>query len=177
MGCRRTVDGMTPEQRAARRAANLDEATARLTVADTVGLALRDHRRRLGLSQRGYAAMRGWSASRVARLETGAGRFALGDVLEALDGTGFDLALVRRRGGDTSAPEVVDPGSWSETELVARVRDGSRRFPAHHETHAVVNPPSWWWHREFFRGLGPEPEWYAPRPAQVPWALPRDDIA
>jgi hypothetical protein len=168
---------MTPEQRLASRAADIDDAVARLTVADTVGLALRDHRRRLGLSQRAYAAMRGWSASHVARLETGAGRFALGDVVEALDGTGFSLALVRRREGEAGAGEVVDPGSWSETELVARVRHGSRRFPAHHDTHAVVNPPSWWWHREFFRGLGPEPQWYAPRPGQPPWALPPDDAA
>ncbi|WP_147064682.1 helix-turn-helix domain-containing protein [Knoellia locipacati] len=166
---------MTPEQRAAKRAADLDEATARLTVAGTVGLALRDHRRRLGLSQRAYAAMRGWPASRIARLETGAARFALGDVVEALDGTGFGLALVRHRDGDAGAAEVVGSGSWSETELVARVRDGSRRFPARHETHAVVDPPNWWWHREFFRGLVPEPQWYAPRPAQAPWALPRDD--
>lgn len=168
---------MTPEQRAASRAADIDDAVARLTVGDTVGLALRDHRRRLGLSQRAYSAMRGWSASRVARLETSAERFTLDDVVEALDGTGFSLDLVRRRGDDPTVAEVVQPDSWSETELVARVRDDSRRFPAHHETHAAVNPPNWWWHREFFRGLGPEPQWYAPRPGQAPWALPRDDVA
>jgi hypothetical protein len=113
---------MTPEQRAARRLADVARAAARLTVADSVGLALRDHRRRLGLSQRAYAAMRGWSASRAARLETGAERFALADIVEALDGTGFGLALVQRREGDASAGEVVEPGSWSETELVERAR-------------------------------------------------------
>ena len=120
--------------------------------------------------------MRGWSPSHVARLETGAGRFALRDVVEALDGSGFGLGLVRLPEDGSSAAEVVEPGSWSETELVARVRDGSRRFPAHHETEAVINPPNWWWHREFFRGLGPQPEWYAPRPSREPWARPRDDV-
>lgn len=128
------------------------------------------------MSQRAYAAMRAWSVSRIARLETTAGRFALDDVIEALDGTGFGIALVRWCPDGSSAPEIVGPASWPETELVARVRDGSRRFPAHHETRAVINPPSWWWHREFFRGQGPEPEWYAPRPAEAARAQP-DDVA
>jgi transcriptional regulator with XRE-family HTH domain len=155
---------MTPEQRAARRVADKEAAASRLTVADSVGLALRAHRRRLGLSQRAYAAVRGRSASHIARLETGAGRYSLTDVVEALEDTGFALALVRQVESDPLGAEIVDPSSWPETELVARVRDGSRRFPAHHETQAVINPPNWWWHREFFVGLGPEPEWYAPRP-------------
>lgn len=168
---------MTPEQRAARRAADVDAATQRLTVADSVGLALRDHRRRLGLSQRAYAAMRLWSLSRIARLETSAGRFTLDDVVEALAGTGFGIALVRHGDDDSRAAEVVEPASWPETELVARVRDGSRRFPAHHETRAVINPPNWWWHREFFHGKGPEPEWYAPRPVDAPATVPDDGVA
>ena len=168
---------MTPEQEAERRAADIDRATARLTVADSVGLALRDHRRRLGLSQRAYAAWRGWSATRIARLETGSGRFPLDDIVRALEGTGFGLALVRKGEGDSSTVEVVEPGSWPETELTARVRDGSRRFPAHHETRAVTNPPNWWWHREFFHGLGPEPQWFAPRPTREPWERPGDDVA
>ena len=172
----RTVEGMTPEQRASRRAADADAAAGRLTLADAVGLALRDHRRRLGSSQRAYAAMRAWSVSRIARLETTAGRFALDDVIEALDGTGFGIALVRRGPDGSPATEVVDPASWPETELVARVRNGSRRFPAHHETRAVINPPNWWWHREFFHGHAPEPRWYAPRPTDESRAQP-DDVA
>ena len=168
---------MTPEQQAARRAADIDRAADSLTIADSVGLALRDHRRRLRLSQRAYAAMRGWSASHIARLETGAGRYALDDLVQALEGTGFGLALVRQGEGDSSAAEIVTPASWPETELVARVRDGSRRFPAHHETRAVTNPPNWWWHREFFHGVGPEPRWYAPRPTGAPWARPGNDVA
>ncbi|MFW5468594.1 helix-turn-helix domain-containing protein [Knoellia sp. CPCC 206435] len=168
---------MTPEQHAAQRAADIDRATGSLTVADSVGLALRDHRRRLGLSQRAYAAMRGWSASYIARLETGSGRYALDDLVEALEGTGFYLALVQRGEGASAAAEIVEPASWPETELVARVRDGSRRFPAHHETRAVTNPPNWWWHREFFHGVGPEPRWYAPRPTESPWPGTGDDVA
>lgn len=167
---------MTPEQQAARRAADIDRATRRLTIADSVGLALRNHRRRLRLSQRAYAAMRGWSASHIARLEAGSGRFALEDIVQSLEGTGFGLALVWLGDGDSSAAEVVDPGSWPETELVARVRDGSRRFPAHHDTRAVMNPPQWWWHREFFHGVGPEPQWYAPRPIPESPARPGDDV-
>lgn len=165
----RTVEVMTPDQRAARRAADIDEAVHRLRLSDSVGLALRDHRRRLGLSQRAYAAVRDRSASHIARLETGAGRFALDDVVEALDGTGFTIALVRCGQDDPAALEVVEPGSWPETELVARVRDGSRRFPAHHDTRPVTNPPGWWWHREFFSGRGPEPQWYAPRTPRTAW--------
>lgn len=72
---------------------------------------------------------------------------------------------------------VVEPDSWPLTELLARVRDGSRRFPAHHDTQAVVNPPRWWWHREFFAGKGPEPEWYAPRPAPTESTEPGQEAA
>jgi len=159
---------MTPEQREAQRAAELDSAIRTLTLADAVGLALRDHRRRLRLSQRAYAAVRSRPPSTIARLESSAGRFSLDDVVEALSGTGFALALVQP--GDiadqASAATIVMPASWPVTELLARVRDGSRRFPAHHDTQAVINPPIWWWHREFFVGKGPEPKWYAPRPGR-----------
>ena len=156
---------MTPEQRAARRATDLLAAVETLTLAGSVGLALRDHRRRLGLSQRAYAAVRAWSASRAARLESDAGRFSLDDVIEALEGTSFGLALVALPPDGSSPAHVVDAGTWRESELIARVRDGSRRFPAHHEVEAVDNPPRWWWHREFFvHGFRNEPEWYARRP-------------
>ena len=157
---------MTPERRAAQRKADLDDAVRTLTVADAVGLALRDHRRRLGLSQRAYAAVRGRPPVAIARLESAAGSLRLDDVVDALEGTGFAMALVTCADSDAGvAAAVVPPASWPVTELLARVRDGSRRFPAHHETKAVVNPPRWWWHREFFVGKGPEPQWYAPRPA------------
>ncbi|MFC7487510.1 helix-turn-helix domain-containing protein [Knoellia sp. CPCC 206453] len=171
---------MTPERRAAIRQAELDDAVRRLTVADAVGLALRAHRRRLGLSQRAYAAVRGRPPVAIARLESSAGSLRLDDVVEALEGTGFALALVTRADSDagTVAATVVEPGSWPLTELLARVRDGSRRFPAHHDTEAVINPPKWWWHREFFVGKGPEPQWYAPRPTPGRGGSPeQEDVA
>ncbi|WP_353952837.1 hypothetical protein V6K52_05195 [Knoellia sp. S7-12] len=150
---------MTPQQREAKRQADLDDAVRRLTVADAVGLALRDHRRRLRLSQRAYAAWRGRPPSSIARLEPAAGSLRLDDVVEVLEGTGYTVALVARADGDEEGAmaTVVDPGSWPVTELLARVRDGSRRFPAHHETESVINPPRWWWHREFFVGKGQSP--------------------
>lgn len=168
---------MTPQQRAARKAAELAAAIAALTLGDAVGMALRDHRRRLGLSQRAYATLRDMAASTIARLECSAGRFSLNEISTALEGTGFALALIRVTDprGTNSVSAIVEPGSWPETELLARVRDGSRRFPAHHDTRAVTNPPNWWWHREFFVGKGPEPQWYAPRPGSVHTTGPRPD--
>ncbi|KGN38353.1 helix-turn-helix domain-containing protein [Knoellia subterranea] len=171
---------MTPEQQEERRRADLATAIKEMTVARMVGLALRDHRRRLGLSQRAYAAMRERSPSVIARLESAAGRFQLDDIVEALDGTGFALALVRcadEQAGESGSPTIVEPSSWSETELLARIRNGSRRFPAHHDTRAVINPPNWWWHREFFVDKGPEPLWYAPRPSPARPDDPTEDAA
>lgn len=172
---------MTPEQRAEQQQVDLAAAIQRLTVADAVGLALRDHRKRLGLSQRAYAQVRGKPPSLIARLECSAGRFHLDALVEALLGTGFELSLVRLGDGDPDVDEatIVEPDSWPVTELLARVRDGSRRFPAHHETQSVVNPPAWWWHREFFGRArpGPEPQWYAPRPTPTPPECDEPDAA
>ncbi|PRY57525.1 hypothetical protein BCF74_11537 [Knoellia remsis] len=171
---------MNPDQLNDKITAELEQAASRLTVADAVGLALRDHRRRLGLSQRAYAAMRHLGASTVARLETMAGVFRLDTVVGALDGTGYSLAVVRLGEGESGElAAVVQPTDWSTTELLARVRGDSRRFPAHHETMPVTFPPRWWWHREFFTNAGPEPRWYAPRPPRtsLPTAQPDEDEA
>ncbi len=161
-------------------ARQLARARARLSVADEVGLALRDHRRALGLSQRAYAASRGLSRAMLARLEAGAGRMSLDTVVSALDGTGFELRVtfdeppptVPEAAGSASArsvrpsappPDVgVPPEAWLPTDLVARVRGGSRRFPAHRVVEPVVNPPMWWWMHEFFSGPTEQPQWYAP---------------
>jgi hypothetical protein len=119
----------------------------------------------------------------LARLEAGAGRMSLDTVVGALEGTGFVLRVgfdplppqpsgaAADEEGDTAArvesspvsPAVgVPPEAWQATDLVARVRGGSRRFPAHRKVHAVVNPPTWWWMHEFFNGPSEEPQWYAP---------------
>lgn len=164
-------------------APHLARARARLTVSDEVGLALRAHRRALGLSQRSYAASRGLSRAMLARLEAGAGRMSLETVVDALQGTGFVLRVgfdplppqpsgaaaegaVGQVGEADELPfapvDTVPPEAWQPTDLVARVRGGSRRFPAHRKVHAVVNPPTWWWMHEFFNGPTEEPQWYAP---------------
>lgn len=164
-------------------APQLARARTRLTVSDEVGLALRAHRRSLGLSQRRYAASRGLSRAMLARLEAGAGRMSLDTVVDALQGTGFVLRvgfdpLPPQPSGAAAEDEVtpatdtaelpiapvdtVPPEAWQPTDLVARVRGGSRRFPAHRTVHAVVNPPTWWWMHEFFNGPAEEPQWYAP---------------
>lgn len=163
-----------PQLRRARRA---------LTVADEVGLALRAHRRRLGMSQRAYASARGISRAMLARLEAGAGRMSLDAVMEVLEGTGFTLIVTvfgddpdptpeggaaalavacAGEGAQAVLPPRVRPEVWAPTDLVARVRGGSRRFPAHREVLAVTNPPMWWWLHEFFNGPSEEPKWYAP---------------
>lgn len=159
-------------------AAELLEARATLTLGDEVGLALRATRRRLRLSQRAYAALRGWSTSRLARLESGAERLRLGDVVDALEGTEYRLALCRRPVTGPSPPSPgtpspagaalpvpVPPDAWPRAELLARVRDGGRRFPGHRDTEQIDFPPGWWWNTEATRIGTVPPHWSAP----VPW--------
>ena len=175
----------------------LARARARLTVADEVGLALRDHRRALGLSQRAYASSRGLSRAMVARLEAGAGRMSLDTVVLALEGTGFELrvtfddppprtpgaaeAVPSTSAQESASPEDVgiSPQVWLPTDLVARVRGGSRRFPAHRVVLPVTDPPTWWWLHEFFSGPTEKPEWYAPEehkyPSYADWDSTADD--
>ena len=165
-------------------AAELLHARRTLTVADEVGLALRAHRHGLGTSQRAYARLRGWSKGHGARLEAAAGRLRLDDVTEALRGTGLVLALCRdpsedpphqpapAAGRPTSGPAPgpapgpvpVRPEDWPRSELVARVRDGSRRFPGHHTAEQVTYPPGWWWASEATTAGSRAPHWTARRP-------------
>lgn len=172
----------------------LARARAGLTVSDEIGLALRAHRRALGLSQRRYAASRGLSRAMLARLEAGAGSMSLDTVVEALRGTGFTLRVgmtptpPRPTGAaqldeEVAAKDLADddaarcvelsragpqpcehvpPGAWDPTDLIARVRGGSRRFPAHRDVLAVADPPLWWWIHEFFNGPTEKPQWYSP---------------
>lgn len=98
------------------------EGRRTLRLADEIGLALRAHRRALGLSQRRYAEHRGWGRGRVGRLETQAGRLTLDDVLDALEGTPFRLYL---------GPAPSQPAA---TEVLALDR-GVRRLTSHRATH------------------------------------------
>ncbi len=191
-------------------AAEVLSARESLQLADEVGLALRADRQRLGLSQRAYAARRGWTLATVIRLESAAGAMKLGDVDAALEETPFQLCLCHRPPTDdlgptaptapdppaaadgepapapapapaspTSAPSTtparptvptepptphpVHPAYWPRAELVARVRGGSRRFPAHHVTEQVGEAPPWWWYAESSRAGSVSPDWYAPQ--------------
>ena len=105
---------------------------------------------------------------------------SLDTVVSALEGTGFELRVTfddpppTVPEGAASAlsgsvrqcappPDVgIPPETWLPTDLVARVRGGSRRFPAHRVVEPVVNPPMWWWMHEFFSGPTEQPQWYAP---------------
>ena len=172
----RDSDQLTPVQRSA-----LERARQNLDVHAEVGLALRDHRRRLRMSRRAYARFRGLHRSMVARLEAGRGDVSLEAAVDALRGTGFALFVgvadepSGPRPGGAAAPADETPAAamgpsprrlaasaWEATDLVARVRGGGRRFPAHRRVRPVSMPPPWWWVHEFFAGPREEPQWYAP---------------
>lgn len=123
-------------------------------ISQQVGLALRGHRRELGQSQRAYAETRGMSRSQLARMEHEAAGLKLGDVAEALDGTGYCLAVVPMG----ATPDV----EWDPTDLEARTRDG-RRFPANRTVRRSRFGPNWWMYHEVLgsRGCGPRPRWTA----------------
>jgi hypothetical protein len=162
-------------------ARELLRARATLHLGTEVGLALRADRRRLGLSQRGYAEHRGRTPSAVARLETAALDMKVADVVAALEGTPFMLCLCHRPVTEPAAadalpapraastePRPVHPAFWPRAELIARVRGGRRRFPAHHEAAQVSSGPPWWWDAESTRAGAKPPNWYAPRLRRLP---------
>ena len=125
-----------------------------LGVAEQVGLALRGHGRELGPSQRAYAAARGMSRSQLARMEHDASGMKLGDVADALEGTGYCLAVV-----PVDATPDMD---WDPTDLEARTRDG-HRFPANRLVKPSKYGPYWWVYHEMMGTgrCGPKPVWTA----------------
>ena len=127
------------------------QARESLTVGQSVAMALRAHRGALREGQREYAARRGWSSAHQARLERHPDDRKLGQVVAALEGTGFRLGLLRGPAGDEPAPE-----SWPTSELLARDAAG-RRLPAHVVVHRSSEAPSWYLVRHGF--WGPDPEW------------------
>ena len=198
-------------------AAEVLSARASLRLGDEIGLAFRAERQRLGLSQRAYAAHRGWTLGTVIRLESAADAMKLGDVDAALADTAFQLCLChrppaaepgaaalpapdspdaadhtdpishpsapdgaaaprtapasgRRRPGQRPStaptPQPVHPAYWPRAELIARVRGGRRRFPAHHVTEQIGTGPPWWWYAESSRAGTVMPDWYAPQYTQ-----------
>ena len=195
-------------------AAEVLSARASLRLGDEIGLAFRAERQRLGLSQRAYAAHRGWTLGTVIRLESAADAMKLGDVDAALADTAFQLCLCHRPPAaepgaaalpapdspdptdpishpsapdgataphdrtnerqtppgatpDTApTPQPVHPAYWPRAELIARVRGGRRRFPAHHVTEQIGTGPPWWWYAESSRAGTVMPDWYAPQYTQ-----------
>jgi len=192
-------------------AAEVLSARASLRLGDEIGLAFRAERQRLGMSQRAYAAHRGWTLGTVIRLESAADALKLGDVDSALADTAFQLCLCHRppdgepgaaalptpdpvgldtppsepegatppqnrAGGrqppratppdDNPWPQPVHPAYWPRAELIARVRGGRRRFPAHHVTEQIGTGPPWWWYAESSRAGTVAPHWYAPQYTQ-----------
>ncbi|USQ76631.1 VOC family protein [Ornithinimicrobium cryptoxanthini] len=130
--------------------ARLETATG---VVETIALVMRRLRHDEGLSQRAYALRRGWSKSFQARLESCAQNLMLRDVVDALTGTGFVLALLPD--GD---PSVGAVDGWSTPELIARDR-GGRRFPAAREVQRATRPPTWWWWKHSTNSMVGQPEW------------------
>lgn len=120
-----------------------------------VGLALRADRRRRGQSQRAYAAERRLNRDALARAEVDAGAIRLDQLLEMLDGTGYQLAVLP---ADADRPPV----DWDRTDVEATTRSGSR-FPPHRRVRESPGGPMWWWYHEVMgrRGSGPEPSWTA----------------
>lgn len=157
-------------------AAELLTARDELTVARGVGLALRADRRASGDSQRAYAERRGWSKTHQHRLETNAASLRLGQVMDALQATGYELAIAReneelpvQNGPDA---QLVGPGrrvwptDWPDHELIGRDRAG-RRFPADREIRRVSSLPNWWIWRHATDIRAAKPTWTAS-------PLPRD---
>lgn len=158
-------------------ARELLHARERIDLSGLVGMAMRSHRRELGLPQRAYALMRGWSKTRQARLEACAEALKMGTVRQALEGTGFRLALVHdgppfehacgaqspaADSADTSRPSTVCVEEatvlqFIDSELIARDA-ADRRFPAGRSVRRTRNPPKWWVDRYATRGAV-EPEW------------------
>ena len=152
-------------------ATQLLTARRTLTLADHIGLALRAHRHHLRQSQRAYAARRHWTQTHVARLETTADTQRLADILQALHGTGYTLALVTTP-SSTAPTTIITPTHWPTPELIARVRGGRRRFPAHHTTHRTSTAPQWWLHNESTHSLNP-PHWTT-TPPHLDFTTPPD---
>ena len=146
------------EQIAAELGEHADRVRERLSLADVVSLAIRAHRRQLGLSQRGYAAARGYSASHVARLERSAGDLRLAAVVDALRSTGFRLCDTGRarsfrfdHGHDglagIGARGAGRCGASAPRASSGRHRDDTAFVVVHQACYFSGDGPLWTWRR------------------------------
>lgn len=122
------------------RVPHLGRARRALTVADEVGLALRLHRRHLGLSPRAYALSRGLSPSRLAQLETDAGELSVSAVSRALEGTGFTLVVASCPDDPDLTPD--DGAAASAVPAPEGAREGSDGPTGQPEWFAHTRRPS-----------------------------------
>lgn len=99
----------------------LEARRAALGLVDHLVHAVRAARGEAGLSQRGLAALLGWSKSRVHRFEADPGKATVLDAAAVLARCGYQLAVVQ-----DGVP--LSPTAWGTTELVAHDSAG-RRFP------------------------------------------------
>jgi transcriptional regulator with XRE-family HTH domain len=141
-----------------------------------ITMAVRADRRRLGLDQRGYAALKGWSKSQLARLESDPGSIRLVQVLQVLDGTGFGLGVHATvdgpdpdDGGPAAAGVAVEgppleAEDWPVAELLARTGAGAR-FPANKAVRRVGYGGPAWFRRHYECWARPPkgPDWTAER--------------
>ncbi len=150
-------------------AAELVRAWASLSIHEAVGLAMRDHRRRAGTTQRAYARLRGWSKTHQFRLESQAEGLRLERVAQALQGTGFELVLrsvdvegehdLDNAAGGAAETSYVRAEDWPVTELVARDAQ-QRRFPPGRPVRRTgILGPDWWWRRYSSDIQHRPPEW------------------
>ena len=117
-------------------AAEVLSARASLRLGDEIGLAFRAERQRLGLSQRAYAAHRGWTLGTVIRLESAADAMKLGDVDAALADTAFQLCLCHRPpAAEPGAAALPAPDSPDPTDLISHpsAPDGEAAPPEPHQ--------------------------------------------
>jgi transcriptional regulator with XRE-family HTH domain len=140
-------------------------AEERYDVLDAIAMAIREHRRSLGLNQRDYADAHGLSKTWVGRLESDPGSLRLVDVVASLEAGHYRLGVYLRPttpgGGaagsaaddrrlelhatsDGGAPATaLDAGDWPLSELLARTGANSR-FPAHRVVRRVgYGGPEW----------------------------------
>lgn len=111
-------------------AADLARAHQFADVAVIVGLVFRRHRGAVGMSQRAYAQWRGWSKGRQGRLEGSAGDQRLDEIVCALRGTGYRLALIHE--GDEIAPPAVGASRDTDTGERAALSDLRRLSDLRH---------------------------------------------
>lgn len=117
-----------------------------------------DGRARLETSRRELARRVRLSEATVRRYEKEPCGATLSQLSDLLKECGHVLQLVAVRDAATRA---VMPWEWPSSELVARARDGGRRFPGHRgaQPSGFLGPIWWWMSYESLRNYDSMPRW------------------